>query len=306
MSTYETYALEGFPPRVYREIMDNSGIDYMVVYPTVGLFTTAVPDIDAAMAMALCRAYNNWLGDFCAEAGGRVFGAASIDIADPQAAIKEARRCVKDLGFKAVHLNPIPVSAHRLYDEVCDPLWAAIAELNVPVGIHPGSGHTGDIMIPHYLPGLRETQGTMAFVFGNMIACAAFIMGGVLERHPKLRVIFLESGAGWAAYWLERLASGVNGGARGLDIPGLQLHPIEYFQRQCFISADQDDPGIKMTIDVIGDDNIVTASDFSHPEGYRFDKVVEMFLELPEVSDKSKRKIMWDNALRAYPIDLET
>ena len=72
---YEVYAREGFPPQVYMEVMDHSGIDYMVTYPTVGLFATAVPGIDADMATAIRRAYNSWLGDFCAEAGGRVFGA---------------------------------------------------------------------------------------------------------------------------------------------------------------------------------------------------------------------------------------
>ncbi len=300
---YEAYARDGFPPRVYKEVMDNSGIDYMIVYPTVGLFSTAVPDMGPEMAAAIRRAYNSWLGDFCSEAGGRVFGAASLDLRDPEAAAEEVRRCVKDLGFKAVHLNPTPVGQHRLYDEVCDPLWAEISDLNVPVGIHPAAGNAADIMVHHYLPGLRQTQGTMAFAFGNMIACAAFIMGGVLERHPGLRVVYLESGAGWAAYWLERLASGVNGGFRGLELPGLHLHPIEYFQRQCFISADQDDPGIKIAIDVIGDENIVTATDFSHPEGRRYAQAVEMLLELPGVSEESKGKILWDNALRAYPIE---
>ena len=190
-----------------------------------------------------------------------------------------------------------------MYDDIYDPLWAEIADLDVPVGIHPAAGNAADVNLYHYLPGLRATQATVAFAMGNMLACAGFIMGGVLERHPKLRVVFLESGAGWAAYWLECLASGVNGGNRGLEIPGLHLHPIEYFQRQCYISADQDDPGIKLAIDVIGDENIVTATDFSHPEGRRYAEAVEMLLELPAVSIDSKRKILWDNALKLYPIE---
>jgi predicted TIM-barrel fold metal-dependent hydrolase len=300
---YEEYARDGFPPHVYKKVMENSGIDYMIVYPTVGLYTTAVPDLDPEAAVAIRRAYNSWLGDFCSEAGGRVFGAAAIDLRDPDSAIKEARRCVKDLDFKAVYLNPTPVGNHRLYDDIYDPLWAEIADLGVPVGIHPAAGNAADMMIYHYLPELLMTQGIVAFSMGNMLACAAFIMGGVLERHPKLRVVFLESGAGWVAYWLERLSSGVNGGRRGLEVPGLGMQPVEYFQRQCFVSADQDDPGIKMVIDAVGDDNIVTATDFSHPEGRRFGEAAEMLMDLPGVSMESKRKIMWDNALRLYPVE---
>jgi predicted TIM-barrel fold metal-dependent hydrolase len=94
----------------------------------------------------------------------------------------------------------------------------------------------------------------------------------------------------------------VQGGFRGLEIPGLKMHPIDYFRRQCYISADPDDPGIKQVIEVMGDDNIVTATDFSHPEGRRYARAVKEMLELPGVSEESKRKIMWDNALRLYPI----
>ena len=302
---YARYAEAGFPPQVYKEVMHNSGIDYMIVYPTAGLYATAVPKMEAHMAMAIRRAYNTWLGDFCAEAGGRVFGAAAIDLRDPEASAQEARRCVTDLGFKAVVLNPTPVDGHHIFDEACEPLWAEIADLDVPVGVHVGGGNAADVMLYHYLPGHISAQGTTAFAIGNMIASAAFILGGVLERHPKLRLVHLESGSGWAAYWPERLASSVNGGSRGLQPMGLSMFPIDYFKRQCFIASDQDDPGIELAIQVTGDDNIVTATDFGHGEGRRYDQAVEMLLELPGVSEESKRKILWDNALRLYPIKPE-
>ena len=279
---YEDFARRGFPPQMYREAMERTGIDYMVVYPTVGLYATAVPQLSAATAAAYRRAYNNWLADFCREAGGRVLGVASLDLRDPEEAIKEARHCVKDFGFKAVHITPTPVGEHRLYHPCYDPLWAAIADRGISQ--------------------MHFRRGTMAFTMGNMIASAALIMGGVLERHPRLKVVHLESGAGWVAFWLDRLAAGVNGGFRGVEIPGLKLHPIEYFQRQCYISADQDDPGIKQVIEVLGDDNLVTATDFSHPEGRRYSHAIEELLALPGVSTASKRKIMWDNAAKLYNI----
>ncbi|MGA7764414.1 MAG: amidohydrolase family protein [Candidatus Binataceae bacterium] len=158
-------------------------------------------------------------------------------------------------------------------------------------------------MLYHYLPGLRTAQVTVAFTVGNMFASTALIMGGVLERHPRLRVVHLESGAGWVPFWMDRLAASVQGGFRGLDIPGLKRSPADYFRRQCFVSADPDDPFIKQTIEMIGDDSIVTATDFAHPEGRRYESAVKEILELPQVSRESKRKIMWDNALRLYPID---
>ncbi len=302
---YAEFARHGFPPEMYKLAMERTGIDYMVVYPSAGLLTTAVPELAADTAAAYRRAYNNWLHDFCSAAGGRVFGAASVDLRDAEEAAREARRCVKEFDFKAVHINPVPVGEHRLYDDFYEPLWQALEDLNVPLAVHTGTGTAADEMLYHYLPRLRTAQTTVAFTIGNILACTALIMGGVLERHPKLRVVHLESGAGWVAFWLDRLAASVQGGFRGLDIPGLKMHPIDYFQRQCYISADPDDPGIKQVIEVMGDNNLVTATDFSHPEGRRYAWAVKEMLELPGVADESKRKIMWDNALKLYPIQAD-
>jgi uncharacterized protein len=299
---YDDYARQGFPPRCYVDAMERIGIDYMVVYPTAGLYSCAVPTLSGAAAAGIRRAYNNWLHDFCSEAGERLVGAGSLDLRDPELAEREAIRCVKELDFKAVHINPVPVGEHRLYERCYDRLWATISDLDVPVGVHVGALNACDQMLYHYLPGLGTAESITAFSIGNMLASAAFIMGGVLERHPKLRVVHLESGAGWAAFWMYRLAAGVQGGFKGLPIPGLKMAPVEYFQRQCFISADPDDPGIKQVIDTIGDDNVVVATDFGHPEGRHYSRAVDEVMGLAGVSEASKRKIMWDNALKLYPI----
>ncbi len=299
---YAEFARQGFPPEMYKVAMEQTGIDYMVVYPSVGLLATAVPNLEADRAAAYRRAYNNWLHDFCSATGGRVFGAASVDLRDAEEAAREARRCVKDFDFKAVHINPVPVCEHRLYDDFYEPLWNALEDVDVPLAIHTGTGTAADEMLYYYLPRLRTAQTTVAFTMGNMLACTALIMGGVLERHPKLKVVYLESGAGWVPFWLDRLAASVQGGFRGLEIPELKLHPMDYFKRQCFISADPDDPGIPQVISYLGDDNIVTATDFGHPEGRHYAVAVKAMMELPGVSLESKKKIMWDNALRLYPI----
>ena len=299
---YAEFAKQNFPPEMYPVAMERTGIDYMVVYPSVGLLSVAVPKLAADTAAAYRRAYNDWLYDFCSAAGGRVFGAGSVDLRDAEEAAREARRCVTDLGFKAIHINPVPVGEHRLYDEFYEPLWNALEDLDVPLAVHTGTGTAADDMLYHYIPRLRSAQTTVAFTIGNMLACTSLIMGGVLERHPGMRVVHLESGAGWVPFWLDRLGASVQGGFRGLEIPGLSKHPIEYFQRQCYISADPDDPGIKQTIDLLGDDNIVTATDFGHPEGRQYAWAVKELMALEGVSDDSKKKIMWDNALKLYPI----
>ncbi len=301
-AAYAEYARQGFPPHIYRAAMERVGMEYMVAYPTVGLYVTAAPTLKAATAAAYRRAYNRWLNDFCKDAGPRLLGAGSLDLRDPEEAAREAVRCVEQYGFKALHINPAPVGGKHLYDSCYDRLWATIADLDVPVGVHVSAYNAADPMLQDYLPGLASAQAVMAFSIGNMIASAAFIVGGVLERHPKLRVVHLESGAGWAAFWLDRLKAGLMGGFREVDIPGLRLHPVEYFQRQCYIAADTDDPGIKQVIDAMGDNNIVLSTDFGHPEGWKYTRAVEELMEVSGVSIESKRKIMWDNALRLHAL----
>ena len=264
---------QDFPASAYREVMDVHGVDHMILYPTAGFWTTGVAEMDGETAMAIRRAYNRWLGDFCAEIGQGACGAASIDLRDPALAAEEVRRCVQEYDFKAVHLNPAPVPNLRLFDPgVRRPLgylrrvgrayWPAIPAPTTPF----------DQGLLDYLPGLRNCRTTVSFVVGSMLACTAFIMGGVLERHPELKLVFLESGCGWASFWLDRLEAGIQGGTRRLRIQGLNSNPVEYFQRQCFVAADQDDPGIAPLIDAIGDHVIVGATDFGHPEGRKYYK----------------------------------
>jgi uncharacterized protein len=193
---YAEFARQGFPPEMYKLAMERASIDYMVVYPSTGLLMTSVPDLSADTAAVYRRAYNNWLHDFCGAAGGRVIGVAAVDLRDAEEAAREARRCVKKFDFKAVYINPVPVGEHRLYDDFYEPLWNTLEDLDVPLAVHAGTGTIADQMLYHYLPRLRTAQTTVAFTMGNMLACTALIMGGVLEQHPRLRVVHLESERG--------------------------------------------------------------------------------------------------------------
>jgi Amidohydrolase len=162
---------------MYKLAMQRAGIDYMVVYPSTGLLTTAVPDLPANTAAAYRRAYNNWLHDFCAAAGGGLVGAAAVDLRDAKEAAREARHCVKEFDFKAVYINPVPAGEHRLYDDFYEPLWNTLEDLDVPLAVHAGTGNAADQMLYYWLPRLRTAQTTVAFTVGNMLACTALIMG---------------------------------------------------------------------------------------------------------------------------------
>lgn len=295
---YDEYRQMGFAPDAYELVLDRSGIDYMVLYPTAGLTMNCADGIAPAQAAAHCRAYNNWLHDFCRGADPRLVGVGAIDLRDPALAAAEATRVVRDLGFHGVQINPEPLpGVPPLQDPRYEELWATIAELGVPLALHlaPISPHN---VARYYFGPWHMGIGASAFILGNMLASVSLILGGVLERHPGLRVVHLETGCGWVPFWLERMEAGILGSTRGLS--PLKLSPNEYFQRQCRIAADPDDPWIPQFIESLGDDCLVTNTDFGHPEGKGYVHAIDDTLALENVSDASLRKMMWDNAATLY------
>ena len=112
----------------------------------------------------------------------------------------------------------------------------------------------------------------------------------------------MEAGVGWAAYWIDRMESGNQGGARGFIPRGLNLHPSEYFQRQCSLAAEQDDLGVRSFVEAFGTDNLVFSTDFGHPEGRRYGSAVEDFSQHHHLTSSQTERIMWDNGLKLYGI----
>jgi predicted TIM-barrel fold metal-dependent hydrolase len=303
---YAEYQELGFGPQIYRRVLDRSGIDRMVVYPTVNLFVTGAADLSAPTAAAYQRAYNRWLHDFVRDCDGRVIGIGAIDLRDPAEAAREARRCVRQYGFKGVTTIPDPVAPHPWFHPFYDPLWAELQELDVPLAIHAGSG-TPLNAGARALGDLALARGVADFALANMMASLALIAGGVLERFPRLRVAHLEVGCGWVPYWLDRMQSGIQGANRApsryLSVPGLSLEPIDYFRRQCFVACDPDDPHLAQVVATVGDQSIITATDFGHPEGRGYADAIPELLRVPGIPEASRRRIMWDNPARLYGLD---
>src|SRR5256885_10227801 len=120
--------------------MDIEGVDVAVMYGTRGRQILMHDDLAPDYAAALARAYNNWAHDYCRHEPRRLKFAAQIAMHGIPAAIEEARRCVRQLGAVAVIGTPNPVNGQHLHDEACEPLWSALEELDVPIGLHP-TGH---------------------------------------------------------------------------------------------------------------------------------------------------------------------
>jgi predicted TIM-barrel fold metal-dependent hydrolase len=123
------------------------------------------------------------------------------------------------------------------------------------------------------------------------------VVGGVLERHPKLRVVFLESGCGWLPHWLERMDDHM--GAWGYCTAKLPLTPSEYFARQCFVSCDPGERTLPAVVSLCGEDSVVFATDYPHPDAVSGDLVAKI-ADQPALSDRAKQKILRTNAQRCF------
>ncbi|MHB8440311.1 MAG: amidohydrolase family protein, partial [Acidimicrobiales bacterium] len=192
----------GSDPKARLADMDAEGIDQAVLFPSVGLYFWALSD--AAAATAIARAYNDWLASYCAADPARLFGAAMVPMQDPAAASAELRRAAGDLGFVAAFVRPNPCCGRSLSDPAYEPVWDAAQETGVAVAIHEGSS----VIVPTLgadRPFNPLVLHAVSHSFEEMLACAQLIAFGVLERHPEMRVAFLESSGGWAPFGLERL-----------------------------------------------------------------------------------------------------
>ena len=113
------------------EAMDEEGLDMAVQFRTSPLHTDE--DFEPDYANDLCKAWNEWMHDFCSADPSRLKGSALITLHDVDLAVKEARRSVKELGAVGLSLCPEPINGRHIHDHDFDPLWAEAIDLNVPI-----------------------------------------------------------------------------------------------------------------------------------------------------------------------------
>ena len=297
LDSYADSLANGWDGPSQRRAMDSEGLDLAVLYPSRGLYALAVDGMDPGLGSAIAVAYNDWLYDFCATDRGRMLGAGMVSPFDVGSAVKEARRSVGMLGFKAVFMRPNVVNGINWYDARYDPLWAEIEELDVPLGFHEGSDagvpQTGD----RFLDDSWLMHHTCTHPMEMMLAVVSMVGGGVLARHPRLRVGFLEGNCSWAPWMLWRLDEHYELVGKH-ESPELAQEPTEYFKRQCWVSVEADEEPAR-SIEGSGlEGNVVFSTDYPHKDS-KFPKAVEAFLGCG-FSEEMKRKILWDNCVRMY------
>ena len=132
---YRNSLARDYDPVSQLDAMDVEGLDVAVLFRTFPLHCD--DGLEAEYAMALCRAWNDWIFDFCKEDPARMKFAALITLHDVELAVEEARRAVEQLGAAGLCLVPEPVNGNHIHDHCFDPLWAEAERTGVPICFHP-------------------------------------------------------------------------------------------------------------------------------------------------------------------------
>jgi len=98
------------------------------------------------------------------------------------------------------------------------------------------------------------------------LAFLSLLDAGVLERHPRLRVAFLEAGASWVPHWLWRLDEICYATMPGENARNVTIPPSRYFARQCWVGIELGEPCLRQVIDLVGADRLLYGTDFPHPD----------------------------------------
>lgn len=307
-----------FEPAARLEALAPEGIQQHVIYPTAMLGIAGLEDV--GFAVAQCSAYNRWIADYCAHASDRLFAVGVVPQQDVGACVEAIHEC-KQLGHVGIFLRPnATIPGTRLCDSVYDPIWEACSRTGLPVGMHP-------FLVPD-VPGACRAFGLGGFAFdadmetvgrqahlGNiyfsqaisnpvdmMLTVTFLLSGGVLERFPPLKVVFLEANGGWIVPWLERLDHHYE--VFFWDVPYLTMAPSAYFRRQCWISFDADEELLAATARSprCGADRIIWASDYPHPDAKFPGVVAELDETTASLSDSERRRIFGENAAELYSL----
>ncbi len=300
--TYGPHAALGWSAEAQILGMEQEGIDVAVLFPTRALFTHSVDGIEPRLADAIGRAFDDWLYDFCQHAPERLYGVGHVSPHNIELAVEQTRRCVAELGFKAVFLRSQIANGRNWYDPYYDPLWGECERLGVPVTFHGAANPPGTASVAKVGEHFDRLMliNTVAHSMPAMLAAIAFTAGGILERFPTLRVAFLEGDCSWVPWLMWRLDEKFEW-LGAVDAPDLTMPPSEYFKRQCYVSVDCDERPAKALVEAGFENNVVFSTDYPHNDS-KFPHAVETLLSLG-LPEGVLRKWLWENCARLYAID---
>ncbi len=281
--------------------MDLDHIQATFLYPNVGLdFFMGQVRLAPDLLAPVCRAYNDYLSEWCSTHKKRLFGIGLVPCENIDEAVAELKHLAKLPSIKGALLPTVPL--HKDWnDPMYEPIWTVAEDLGIILSIHAGKPRG----LPHRNDIYKMPGGAMIYMqLGRLSIIETFgylFWSGVFERHPKLKFVSVEGDIGWLPYFAERGDNVIkkHGGWAGHK---LQYAPSHWFGKSFFATFEEDVVGLK-NLDLIGIDTVMWASDYPHsattwPESR--ESIEETFVGLPKTDVK---KIVHDNVAKLYGLN---
>jgi uncharacterized protein len=264
-------------PRVRLWCMDQEGIDSGIVRNTLAAGVCSFEDPD--LAYAVCRAYNDWVREFCNADPTRLFPEALLPLGDIDNAVAELERCA-GMGFKSMVVPGSTASPKgALSDPYFDPVWARAQELGWPVCVHatfnPGLDSAAQFLLtPQKLLSYSGSAYfgmwiNLNFMLDNIVTLGEITLGGLCDRFPNLNIYFIEAGHSWIGEVLYRLDKMFACPPSDDMMPhhplGATTKPSEIFERQIYVPFEGGDQHYMsdMGFNALSK-NLIWASDIPH------------------------------------------
>ena len=235
--------------------MDRDGIHASVIY---GPNLFGLPIADAELHAAVLAGYNDWASDFNRYDPGRLSVLPVLPAHAPAAAIAELGRVAR-AGHRGVIISPFEF---RCSDREWEPFWDAAEETGLPVSFHIGRG-TSQVRVAPRSWELAAFSAVGPMQLDEPLAMMTY--SGVLERHPKLRLVLAESGIGWLPYFVHRMDAAADKHVPKAQDYRLRARPSELFRRQVYATFEEEPLGPEL-LPLLGPDNFMWASDYPHPD----------------------------------------
>ena len=274
-----------------RYAMDAMGIDYMTVFPTPMLTLGLHPQPEVEVELG--RAYNRWLTELVLPQDKGLLGLLYLPFNSPEACapmVEEFGGKPGVIGFTVTSTRHRPVH-HNGYMR----LYAALEERGLPLAFHAGFNWEDGSMaqLNRFL-----SMHALSFVHCNLVHMANWVINGLPERFPKLKVLWIESGLAWVPYLMQRLDSEYM--MRTSEAPLLKRKPSEYMKEMYYSSQPIELNHAKLvesTFEAINaETQLMYASDWPH---WDFDTPSTIY-NLPFLNEKQKRNILGGNAARVF------
>lgn len=241
--------------------MDEDGVDVEVLYSEVSAFRFLC-DVGAGTDSAT-RAFNDALHDWASVDPTRLVVSYQVPVHDIDFAVQEVKR-VAAMGGKSLQLPVYPSEAGlpEYFDDRYIPLWSTIEEIGLPVCLHIGlNTNIKDLARRDPTPQAGVMVPIVALLCAE--ALGMLIMGGVLERFPRLKVVFVEPGLGWLPWWLNTADDLTL--RQGYDFPAITELPSFYFRRNISVTFIDEFDAIQTQRSFLGVENLMWSTDYPHP-----------------------------------------